>query len=73
MIKSFDDLRKTVDDRTFKYEVMLSFWLSIHLMKLEEARLLLSLDPLMGKVVGNLREHGQVLLKKKRIKEKIKL
>lgn len=72
MVKSFDDLKKTVDDRTFKYEVMLSFWLSVHLLKLDEAKILLNLDSLMGKVVSNLREHGQILLKKKRIKEKLK-
>ena len=31
MIKSFDDLKKNVDDRSFRYEIMLAFWLSVHL------------------------------------------
>lgn len=29
--KSFEDLRKTVDEKEFKYEVMISFWLAVHL------------------------------------------
>ena len=37
LIKSFEDLRKNVDDRNFKYECMLSFWLAVHLKKLAEA------------------------------------
>lgn len=37
--KSFADIKKILDNRTFKYEVLISFWLSIHLQKLESAKL----------------------------------
>jgi hypothetical protein len=43
---------------------MLSFWLAVHLLKLDEARCLYDLDPLMGKVVGNLLTYGGTILKK---------
>jgi hypothetical protein len=60
--KSFEDLRKTVDEKAFKYEVMISFWLAVHLLKLDEARCLYELDPLMAKVVNNLLNFGGTLL-----------
>lgn len=67
--KSFEDLRKTVDEKAFKYEVMISFWLAIHLLKLDEARCLYDLDPLMGKVIGNLLTYGDKILRKHREKK----
>lgn len=36
--KSFQDLRKQVDDRTFKYEIMLNFWFAVHFEKLVAAQ-----------------------------------
>jgi hypothetical protein len=59
LIKSFEDLRKNVDERSFKYECMLSFWLAVHMKKLAEAQELLKLEPLLQKVVINLREAGK--------------
>lgn len=70
--KSFEDLRKTIDEKAFKYEVMLSFWLAIHLEKLEEARCCYELDPLMSKVVNNLMNYGKGLLTKKRERDRFK-
>lgn len=64
--KSFEDLRKTIDEKAFKYEVMLSFWLAIHIEKIDEARCCYDLDPLIGKVVSNLLNYGKTLLTKKR-------
>lgn len=52
---------------------MLSFWLSIHLLKLDEARLLYDLDPLMGKVVSNLLTHGKALLLRKKVRDRLKI
>lgn len=70
--KSFEDLKKIVDEKAFKYEVMLSFWLAIHLEKIEEARCLFELDPLMGKVVSNLLNYGKVILEKRRERHRFK-
>ena len=54
-----------MDDRTFKYEVMISFWLATHMGKLPEAQFLYNLDPLIQKVVKNLRQNGRRILAKK--------
>ena len=42
--KSFLDLQKTTDERTYKYEVMLAFWLAIEKEKVEEARAMVEID-----------------------------
>ena len=33
--KSFADIKKIFDDRLFKYEVLMAFWLAVHQQKLE--------------------------------------
>jgi len=45
--KSFLDLQKQTDERTYKYEVMIAFWLAIDLGKDQEARTMISIDPLV--------------------------
>ena len=35
--KSFADIKKVFDQRLFKYEVLISFWLAVHLEKLSIA------------------------------------
>jgi hypothetical protein len=37
--KSFADVKKVIEDKVFKYEVLIAFWLCIHLKKLEAAKL----------------------------------
>jgi hypothetical protein len=72
--KSFLDLKKIVDERTYKYEVMLAFWLSIELEKVEEARVLVEIDPIIEQIVINLRDNGAIWLKSQtRLNEKRKL
>ena len=61
--KSFQDLEKTSDERTYKYEVMLAFWLSIEMEKFEIAQVILELDPLLARVILNLRENGYIMRK----------
>lgn len=58
--KSFLDLQKQTDEKNYKYEVMLAFWLSVELLKDEEARTMVSIDPLVEQIVINLRENGIV-------------
>lgn len=38
--KGFMDLKKIFDSRTFKYEVLISFWLAIHMGRLEIAQVI---------------------------------
>ena len=45
--KTFMDLVEQVDARTYKYEIMLAFWLAIELDKVEEAQFFLDIDPLL--------------------------
>lgn len=45
--KSFMDLKKSVDEKTYKYEVMIAFWLSIDLGKHEEAAAMCDVDDLV--------------------------
>jgi hypothetical protein len=47
MIKSFEDLKQTVDEREYRYEIILAFWLSIHLQLKSAAVELLQLDTLI--------------------------
>jgi hypothetical protein len=35
--KNFADAKKIFDGRTFKYEILISFWLTVHLEKLSYA------------------------------------
>ena len=63
MKTAFRDLVEFVDARTYKYEVMLAFWLAIELDKVEEAQALVTIDPLLERVVLNLRENGHVMRK----------
>ena len=67
--KSFMDLEKQTDEKTYKYEVMIAFWLAIELQKEEEARTMISIDPLVEQIVINLRENGQVFQKQQRKRE----
>lgn len=54
------------DARDFKYELMLAFWLAVELDKLEEAQALISVDPLIEKIILNLRENGYIMRKAQR-------
>ena len=53
--KSFLDLKKSVDDKTYKYEIMIAFWLAVDLLKNEEAATMIEIDPLVAEIVINLR------------------
>jgi hypothetical protein len=37
LVKNVNDLKKIVDAKTFKFEVAIAFWMSVHLQKLEYA------------------------------------
>ena len=63
MKKSFLDLKKMVDERTYKYEAMLAFWLSVELEKVEETRVLIEIDPIIEQIVINLRDNAAIWLK----------
>jgi len=66
MEQAFADIKKTFDAKGFKYEVLIAFWLSIHLQRLPTAQHLYSLDPIIEKILINLRKHGQEYLEQAR-------
>jgi hypothetical protein len=45
--------------------VLIAFWLTVHLQKLESARLVYELDPIIEKVISNLRKQGIPILQEK--------
>ena len=51
MEKSFEDLKESVDERTYKYEVMIAFWLAVDLLKYEEAATMCDIDPVVISLV----------------------
>lgn len=67
--KSFGDIKKTFDSRTFKYEALIAFWLTVHLEKLETAKMVYDLDPIIEKVVASLRMQGKELIENLKLKE----
>ena len=56
--KSFADIKKMYDPRLFKYEVLLSFWLAVHMQKLEFTKLLYGEDIIVENVVRNMFGEG---------------
>ena len=61
--KSFLDLAKQTDEKSYKYEVMIAFWLAVELGKDEEAKTMTEIDPMVGDIIVNLRENGTVYTK----------
>ncbi len=49
--KNYIDVKKIFDSRTFKYEVLISFWLSIHLERLDLAQLVHQQDSILEKIL----------------------
>ena len=70
--KSFGDIKKVHDENTYRYEVLLAFWLCIHLEKLDAAKLVYNLDDIIKSVVVNLQTKGKDVLKKKKMEEEQK-
>ncbi len=54
--KNFSDVKKIFDQRTFKYEVLIAFWLCIHLEKLELAQFIMTQDTIIDKILANLKK-----------------
>ena len=61
--KAFKDLAETLEPKMLKYEVMLAFWLSIEMEKDDIAQMILEIDPLLARVILNLRENGYTMRK----------
>ena len=78
LVKNFNNFKKTNDPKMFKFEVLICFWLSVHLEKVEYAQYLCLEDPLIEKILENLRKLGKDLLieniaKRMQAKEKVDL
>ena len=68
--KSFLDLKKTVEDTQFKHEIMIAFWLAIHIGELDIAQLIINgpvgpdgkskaFDPIVDDIIQNLRANSK--------------
>ena len=56
--KNFADTKKIFDSRTYKYELLISFWLTVHLEKLQYAMFIHSLDSIIEKMLQTLRKNS---------------
>ncbi len=56
--KNFADSKKIFDSRTFKYEILISFWLTVHLEKLPYAQFIYSQDTIIEKMLQTLRKNN---------------
>ena len=52
--KSFADIKKVYDPRLFKYEALISFWLAVHLQKLDFVQMMSKQDVIIEKVVDSI-------------------
>jgi hypothetical protein len=57
--RSFIDCGKILEERTFKFELLICFWVSIHLKRMEAAQYIFDQDPLIEKVMYNLKRQGR--------------
>lgn len=48
-------MRKIVDRKTFRHDVLLAFWLAVHLEKVELASMIYGADPIIDKILTNFR------------------
>lgn len=55
-----------MSSREYKLEVMICLWLAIELERLEEARLIFTMDPIIDKILASIREKGAAELKEQR-------
>ena len=62
LVASFNDCKKTMDPKMFKFEILICFWLSVHMGKTEYAQYLCLEDPLIEKILENLRKMGRSYL-----------
>ena len=65
------EIKKIFDTRTFKYEVLIAFWLCIHLERLDLAQCIYEQDPLLEKILQNLRKQGKGILEMEKQKAMI--
>jgi hypothetical protein len=61
--------KSTMDPKSFKFEVLLSFWLCLHLQLLDFGRFLLEHDSLLEKILANMRRAGKELLARRKEEE----
>jgi hypothetical protein len=62
LLHNFNDFKKNNDAKMFKFEVLICFWLSVHFEKEEYAKYLCLEDPLIEKILENLRKLGRNIL-----------
>lgn len=61
--------KKSLEPKTFKFDILVCFWLSLHLQYIDFARFLMDQDPLLEKILQNLRKTGKEKLAREKEKE----
>ena len=66
MEKSFMNLAATVTKQAFRHELLVAFWLAIHLEQPAEARIIMDIDPVVQDVVDSLYKNGATYIEKEK-------
>lgn len=59
MKKSVILAKKTLEPKTYKFEILVCFWLTLHMKLIDFAKYMLDQDPLLEKILSNLRKSGK--------------
>ena len=66
MLESFKALKQEKGKTQYMYEILMAFWLAIHLEQPEEASRLMQTDAIVRGVVENIYKNGQIYLERER-------
>lgn len=59
---SITELKNILESQPYKFELLICFWVSLHLNKLEYAQFIHKQDPLFERVIANMRKLGRTFL-----------
>jgi hypothetical protein len=66
MVKSFMNLAVTVSKQQYRHQLLLAFWLAIHMKYHDEAQKIMNIDPIIHSVVETLYKNGAVYIEKEK-------
>lgn len=59
---NLEECKRVMDIKTYKFELLLCFWAAVHLIKFEYAYIIAQEDPLIIKILDNVRKLGRTFL-----------
>ena len=71
--KLFVDNQRILDEKNYKYEIVIAFWLAVHLDKLDIAKMIFELHKIMDGILRGMRRRGQKHIEEFRKSRKLPL